>query len=505
MLKLRSQPWRSTGISTSLKALYTSTSDSIASPTPVDTLYRNISRAGDPRVSVIPIIDQYVDQGGTLLQHQLKGFIKELRKYKRYKHALEISEWMIKKCHNNVKPGDLSVQLDLISKVHGLKQAEEYYESLPDGKRGFELYSTLLNCYANNKCVDKAEDLMQQMKDLGYMKKSLSYNVMLNMYSKMQMYEKLDSLVQEMEEKGIEYDTYTYTIRLNACVSASDKESMEKLLMKMEADPLVVTKWNWYITAANGYLIAGLNEKALKALRASEQLIVYDERKNAYEILIGLYTKVGDKDEVYRIWSLYLAMSRYHNSGYLMMISSLAKLGDITGVEKIYEHWDLGSKTCFDLRVPNLMISVYSTQGHLESAKAVVDGLVKGGKDPNAGSWDRLALGYYTQNQMEEAVDSLKKALQLLRLTPWWKPNFRTLAGCLNFLIQRGNLETAEEIVKLLKERGYIDSNSWSVLSNHIRDEKPGLVTFDKNTLDGDIEDPNSKALFVELLWYLPK
>lgn len=36
-----------------------------------------------------------------------------------------------------------------------------------------------------------------------------------------------------------------------------------------------------------------------------------------------------------------------------------------------------------------------------------------GGKDPNASSWELLAAGYYTCHQMEEAVDSYTKALQL--------------------------------------------------------------------------------------------
>uniref|UniRef100_A0A7N1A1I5 Pentatricopeptide repeat-containing protein n=1 Tax=Kalanchoe fedtschenkoi TaxID=63787 RepID=A0A7N1A1I5_KALFE len=493
MLKLR-QSWR---ISTSL---YSSASEAVAFTNPVDALYRRISRAGDPSVSVIPIIDQFVEQGGSIVEHQIKRIIKELRKYRRFKHALEISEWMSKKRHNGLMPGDLAVQLDLISKVHGLKQAEEYYESIPDGKRSFELYSSLLNCYASNKCVHKAEDLMQKMKDLGHMRRSLSYNVMLNMYSKMHMYEKLDILMQEMKETGIEYDTYTYTIRLNAYASAFDNEGMEKLLRKMEVDPFVVIEWNWYVTAANGYLIAGQREKALNTLRQSEQLITYEKKRNAYEILMGLYTKLGDKDDLYRIWILYRGMNRYHNSGYLIMISSLGKLGEISGVEKIYKDWDLGSKTCFDIRVPNTVISVYVTHGHLERAKAVLDGLIQEGKDPNASSWERLALGYHMRQQMEEAADSFKNALQLPRPRPWWKPNDRSLAGCLNFLIHKGDLEKAEEIVNLLKERGYISVNSWSELLGHIRAEKAGLVTFDNYTVDGDIEDSNSKPLSVELL-----
>ncbi|KAL9666035.1 hypothetical protein QQ045_000357 [Rhodiola kirilowii] len=97
---------------------------------------------------------------------------------------------------------------------------------------------------------------------------------MLNMYSKVKMYEKLDVLMQEMNQKGIKCDSYTYSIRLNAYASASDIEGMEKLLMKMEVDPPAIVEWNWYITAANGYLIAGLRDKALEALREEKPLLL---------------------------------------------------------------------------------------------------------------------------------------------------------------------------------------------------------------------------------------
>lgn len=412
----------------------------------------------------------------------------------------QISQWMIKKCHSGLRPGDFSVHLDLISKVHGLSEAEKYFESIPDGKQSFELYSSLLNCFASNNFVEKAEKHMQLMNDLGYMKGPLSYNVMLSMYSKMKMYEKLDNLMEEMKEKGIDYDGYTYVIRLNAYASASDIEGMENLLIKMEVDPIVMKEWNWYITAANGYLVAGLREKAVKALKTSKEYITDDNMKTAYEILIGLYAKLGNKDDVQKLWSSYNSMKKIHNSGYLIMISSLAKLDDVDGAENIYRDWNLGSKTCFDIRVPNLMISVYATHGNLEKAKAVLDGLTQGGKDPNASSWERLAVGHSTFHEMEEAVDSYTKALQLPRPTPWWKPAAKHLTGCFNFLIQKGGLKMAEEIAKLLKERGYISTNSWSELLIHLGDDKPGPITFDNYTLDGNIEDPNSKPLSIKLL-----
>lgn len=55
-----------------------------------DSLYRRISPVGDPNVSVIPVLDQWVREGRPVQREELQKIIKELRIYKRFKHALEV-------------------------------------------------------------------------------------------------------------------------------------------------------------------------------------------------------------------------------------------------------------------------------------------------------------------------------------------------------------------------------------------------------------------------------
>lgn len=54
------------------------------------SLYRRISPVGDPNVSVVPILDQYIQEGRHLSKEELQRIVKELRDYKRFKHALEV-------------------------------------------------------------------------------------------------------------------------------------------------------------------------------------------------------------------------------------------------------------------------------------------------------------------------------------------------------------------------------------------------------------------------------
>jgi hypothetical protein len=54
-------------------------------------LYRRISPVGNPRVTIVPILDQWIAEGKTVSREPLIAIIKELRYYKRYSHALEVS------------------------------------------------------------------------------------------------------------------------------------------------------------------------------------------------------------------------------------------------------------------------------------------------------------------------------------------------------------------------------------------------------------------------------
>lgn len=259
--------------------------------------------------------------------------------------------------NRDISTGDMAVRLDLISKVHGIEEAEEYFHSIPHTIRTFQVYGALLNCYAHNKCLEKAEETMQTMKESGFLFNAISYNVMLNLYSRLRKYDKLDILMQEMKEKGIKHDSFTNNIRLNAYASSSDIEGMEKFLTKMENDVGISFDWHTYVVIANAYLKAGLTENALEMLNRAEQLVTPETRRHAYEVFLTIYTNLRRKDEVYRLWRLYGSMGKFLNSGYLCMISSLIKLNDFDGAEKILAEWEFGYSV-YDARIPNVMIDL---------------------------------------------------------------------------------------------------------------------------------------------------
>jgi pentatricopeptide repeat protein len=388
----------------------------------------------------------------------------------------QICEWLRDQMNHGRSPGDTAIRLDLISKVHGLEEAEKYFDSIPDSLRILQVYGALLNCYAEHKSLDKAEATMQKMRELGFLKTSLSYNVMLNLYSRIGKTEKQDIIIQEMEEKGIEWDTFTFNIRLNAYAATSDIEGMEKLLMKMEADPVITIDWNAYVVAANGYLKADLHGKTLEMLKKAEQLVKTKTRRSAYEMFLTLYAAIQNKDEVYRIWNLYRDIGKVFNSGYLCMISSLMKLDDIDGAKRILEEWESGS-AFFDIRVPRVMITGYCKKGRLEEAEAYIKRLEESGREMDSITWERLATGYRAHGQMEKAVETIKKAFSAGGAR--WQPNRYILCSCLEYLKEQGNVEEAEEILRLLNEHCHLSTDVDERLLKYIRSENPRSSAFD--------------------------
>ncbi|XP_041026573.1 pentatricopeptide repeat-containing protein At2g20710, mitochondrial-like isoform X1 [Juglans microcarpa x Juglans regia] len=434
------------------------------------SLYRRISPVGDPDVSVVPILDQWIQEGRHVDKEELQSIIKELRDYKRFKHALEISAWMSEKRYIPLSMDDIAARMNLISRVHGLEQVENYFNNIPENMKGFVVYTALLNCCAYEKSVEKAELVMQKIIDRGFARKPLCYNILINMYYKIGEHEKLDALVLKMEEKGINPDKYTLSIRLSAYAAISDVEEISKTVERMESDPHIVLDWKPYSIAASGYLKVGLLDKALEMVKKLEGLIVNSKWSSiAFDVLLKLYAEMGKKDELYRIWKLYKEKGKIYNKGYISMISSLLAFDDIEGAEKIFEEWESMKLTC-DFRVPKLMIDAYCRKGLLAKAEALVNkAMTKGGK-PSFDSWYYLSCRYLEDNEISKALETMRKAVALC--PPGCKPNKEILATCLEYLEGKGNVEGADKFIDLLRVEGIFSALVHDRLLKYIKDLK---------------------------------
>ncbi|KAJ8556204.1 hypothetical protein K7X08_022962 [Anisodus acutangulus] len=198
----------------------------------------------------------------------------------------------------NPQPSDIGARIHLIYKIKGLEEAGKYLDSVPQQFKGFHIYSTLLNCYTNEKSVEKAEAIMQKIRDMRFSRTPLCYNFMMNMYYQTGNWEKVDEMMNEMEGKGIMLDQFTLMILLSAYAAAGDSDGIDKIATMMESDKRITVDWNTYTIIAEKYLNVGQVEKALEMLTKLEGTLATIKRNNtAYDLLLRLYAQAEKKKE----------------------------------------------------------------------------------------------------------------------------------------------------------------------------------------------------------------
>uniref|UniRef100_A0A6N2LQN9 Pentatricopeptide repeat-containing protein n=1 Tax=Salix viminalis TaxID=40686 RepID=A0A6N2LQN9_SALVM len=65
-----------------------------------------------------------------LTNTSLCPLVRLMKDYKRFNHALEVSEWMIGRRFLTFTTEDAAVRLELIHRVRGLEEAENYFNKL---------------------------------------------------------------------------------------------------------------------------------------------------------------------------------------------------------------------------------------------------------------------------------------------------------------------------------------------------------------------------------------
>ncbi|TXG55166.1 hypothetical protein EZV62_020422 [Acer yangbiense] len=361
-------------------------------------LYDRIEVIEDLKTSVVPVLDQWVSEGRSVDRGQLRNLVEIMNNLRRFNHALEISQWMTDRHNFALSPSEIAHRLDMVHRVHGIKLAEEYFNSVPNDAKTCQVYGALLNAYVQQKSVEEAEAIMQTMRVMGFATASFPYNMLITLYSQIGENDKIEVLIQEMEEKGIPNDKKTREVLMSAYIATSDISMMEMVLKWMEKDPHYVVDWKVYSIAANGYL-----------------------------------------------------KGRQFGSSYACMITCLAKLDDVEGAEKIFEEWESQCTAMCGNRVLISLIIAYCKEGLFEKADSAVNKALEG-KKPRASLWNVLAVGYEKDNQMPKAVEMLKRAISVGK--QGWSPNSVTLDACLDHLEGQEDVDGIKDMIRLLKKSG---------------------------------------------------
>ncbi|CAL9216501.1 unnamed protein product, partial [Arabidopsis halleri] len=340
----------------------------------VSTSNHSITDALHQNAQIIPVLEQWRQQGNQVNPSHVRVIIKKLRDSDQSLQALQVSEWMSKEKICNLIPEDFAARLHLIENVVGLEEAEKFFESIPKNARDDSVYTTLLNSYArSDKTLCKAEATFQKMRELGLLSRPSPYNAMMSLYSALKYRDKVEELLREMKDNDVEADSITVNNVLKLYSAVCDVTAMEKFLNKWEGIHGIKLEWLTTLDMAKAYLRTRSSGKAVKMLRLTEELVDSMSLRSAYDHLMKLYGEAGEKEEVVRIWNLYKTnIGQRDNNGYRTVIRSLLKADDIVGAEEIYKVWE-SLPLEFDIRIPTMLASGYRERGMAEKAEKLMN------------------------------------------------------------------------------------------------------------------------------------
>lgn len=449
------------------------------------SLYSRISPLGNPSLAMTPELDDWIEKGKKVRNSELKQIVHDLRKRKRYHHALEVSEWMNKKGICAFTPVEHAVQLDLIGKVHGFLEAEKYFNTLTDDNKTDKTYGALLHCYVRQRETEKSLSHFQKMKEHGLLS-PVTFNDIMCLYIRTNQTDKVPDLLQEMKRNGISPDNLSYRMCIN---SYGDIKEMENVLTEMENDPNITMDWNTYSVVANCYIKGNIIDKANETLIKAEKLARKDGL--AYNHLISLHSRLGNKEDVLRLWDLQkTACKRRINRDYIAMVKSLVKLTEFEEAEKVVTKW-FSCGNVYDFRVPGIIIDGYLEKGLCEKAEGMLGNLLKDGRDTSPGSWGSVAVGFLKKGDVGAAVRCLEVVAE-----KGWKLEAEVVGKLLDGVGEKGNGEDVEVFLgKLKKFVGFDRGMYHRLLKGCVNGGKEVGRILEEMKADGIQEDEETKKI----------
>ncbi|OMO82109.1 hypothetical protein COLO4_23216 [Corchorus olitorius] len=422
-------------------------------------LYVRLSRLPKTGGTVSEVLNGFIDEGRRVTKEELTHIVKELRKYHRYQHALDIMDWMgMQNVQYNHK--DHAIRIDLIAKAKGIEEAENYFNSLPPIAKTQSTYGSLFSCYCIAFKKDEAQAFFEKMDDLKFVNNDLPLSNLMSMFMKLGQPEKVPELIDEMKRRNIPPSSFNYVVWMQSYASMNDLEGVERVREELARDSPDKITPRTYNNLAAIYVKFGEFEKAEECLKKLEE----DKRprdRQAYHYLISLYAHTSNLAEVKRVWaSLKQFFPTVTNMSYLTMIHALIKLKDFKGLKECYEEWE-SSCSSYDMRLATSTVRGFLSADMLEQAEGVLDDAMKKRRELSSKAMEPFMVYFLNKCQFDSALKHLEAAISVDKT---WQPMPGTKIAFFDYFMKEGDVDAAEEFCKLLKSRDCLDANAYLLL-----------------------------------------
>ncbi|KAK2662909.1 hypothetical protein Ddye_001483 [Dipteronia dyeriana] len=322
-----------------------------------------------PKRSAINVIHRWVSEGNQTTVFELRQILKDLRNSQRYKHALEISEWIVSHEEYVTSDSDYATRIDLMTKVFGIDAAERYFEGLPASAKTSETYTALLHSYAGAKLTGKAEELYKRIKESNLTFNALTYNEMMTLYMSVGQVEKVALVVEELKRQKVVPDIFTYNLWISSCAATLNIDDVRNILDEMFRDAGSNDGWLRYINLVKIYINAGhlVNSEASPLVEAEKS--ISQREWITYDFLIILYAGLENKDKIDQIWkSLRMTKQKMTSRNYICILSSYLMLGHLKEMEEVIDQWKQSTTSDFDTSACSRLLGSFVEIGLAEKA-----------------------------------------------------------------------------------------------------------------------------------------
>ncbi|KAL8060959.1 hypothetical protein ABFX02_02G057500 [Erythranthe guttata] len=335
-----------------------------------DDLKSRIFRLRLPKRSVSNVLQKWVNEGHQITVSDLRTISKDLRRSHRYKHALEISEWMISHEEYKLSDSDYAVRINLMTQVFGIDAAERYFESLPSSEKTSETYTALLHSYAALKHIDKAEELYERIQKANLSLTAITYNELMTLYISVGQLEKVPSVIEEMKRQNVKRDLFTYNLWVSSCAASLNIDEAMRVLDEMSLDLGCDESWIRYSKLARIYICCNqMVNSDNGCLVESEKGSVTQRELISYDFLVVLYGGLGDKEKLDQIWkSLRMTRQKMIGRNYVCVISSYLINGCLKEVGEIIEQWKQSATSEFDESLCKKLVDAFEEVGMKDEA-----------------------------------------------------------------------------------------------------------------------------------------
>ncbi|XP_030519573.1 pentatricopeptide repeat-containing protein At1g80270, mitochondrial-like [Rhodamnia argentea] len=393
--------------------------------------------------SLQTVLDKWLEEGKDLGRDDISLTMSQLRSRRMYGRALQLSEWF--KNHFSCSERDYASQVDLIAKVHGLEEAENYVENIPESFREEIVYRTLLaNCVVANN-IRKAEEIFNKMRDLEFALTSFACNQLLLLYSRHDK-KKISDVLLLMEKENVKPSPFTYRLLINVKGLANDLKGMDQIVEMMKAEGMEIDL-KTEASLARHYLSGGMKEKAEAIVKEMEGGDLKRHRP-ACKFVLPIYAGLGKADEVRRVWAICMPKPTLLESGAAM--EAWGKLNDIKEAEAIF---NLMMETGYRIRWNTylVLLKMYVDNKMPNKAKDLVRRMSDSGCDIGPLIWDALVRLYVEAGEVEKADSFLQRAVTK---NPQ-KPMYSSMMAIMEEYAKRGDVHKSEKIFHQIRQAGY--------------------------------------------------